>query len=326
MDVGNCNEIDLSFYIDASFSEKDATLDIVAPTLNYNGKRPTPISANIKTIKSDIQNVIGVAFEKINAIPLDEFHQQICVNKKTNNDQDIKILSVRRYALYNTAAIEQHGNIIVEHENKLTTNTSSIEHEHCRAIHAENANTSHISDECIRAKNEEESLLRTINEAQYLLDNIDVTMSDSRFTNFSKIQTCDCSFEFIMTADPIFSSMKIASDIRLKKNVYTLVDCLKKINSMRGVEWNWKKNKKRTTGVIAQELIKIDPDLIDNSQEFMSVNYNALSGYFIEAFKEQTIIQKTQRDKINILEKKLNTQQKEIDTIKAQMKLLLSKL
>ena len=154
---------------------------------------------------------------------------------------------------------------------------------------------------------------------------LDVSMEGGLFPdNFIK-EHADGSgsgkFTFYMSVNPSFESTTMVSDRRLKKNIYTLENCLQKINSMRGVEWNWKKNDKRSTGVIAQELMKIDTDLIDTSKEMMSVNYNALTGYFIEAIKEQTIIQTRQHNKINELEQKLQNQQKEIDIIKSQIKL-----
>ena len=78
---------------------------------------------------------------------------------------------------------------------------------------------------------------------------------------------------------------------------------------MRGVEWTWKSNNQRTTGLIAQELINIEPDLVNDKEEFLSINYIALSGYFIEAFKEQTVIQKQQENKINLYSAKVLSNQ-----------------
>ena len=153
-------------------------------------------------------------------------------------------------------------------------------------------------------------------------------MINTLYDNFYKIPNSNGSetFSLAMRIDPSFMLVNFVSDKRLKKQIHTLKNPLKKINSMRGVEWVWKSNNKRSTGLIAQELIKIDPDLVNDKNEFMSINYVALFGYVIEAFKEQTKIQKTQSKKINVLEKKLNTQQKEIDDLKSKMKLLLSKL
>ena len=154
-----------------------------------------------------------------------------------------------------------------------------------------------------------------------------VTFINSHYNNFSKIYNDDTKgFKFGMTIKPTFQKLSISSDKRLKKEIHTLKNSLNKINLMRGVEWSWKANNQRTTGLVAQELIKIDSDLVNDNEEFLSINYIALSGYFVEAFKEQTVIQKNQENKINLLEEQLVSQRKEIDIMKEQMQLLLSKL
>jgi hypothetical protein len=97
----------------------------------------------------------------------------------------------------------------------------------------------------------------------------------------------------------------VASDIRLKTNVKTIGSALDKISKMRGVEWNWIKNENRTTGVIAQEIMKIDDDLVTNTDNSLGVNYNALSGYFIEAIKEQQALILAQGSEIQKLNGKM---------------------
>lgn len=97
----------------------------------------------------------------------------------------------------------------------------------------------------------------------------------------------------------------VASDIRLKTNVKTIGSALDKISKMRGVEWNWIKNENRTTGVIAQEIMKIDHDLVTNTDNSLGVNYNALSGYFIEAIKEQQALILAQGSEIQKLNGKM---------------------
>ena len=106
-----------------------------------------------------------------------------------------------------------------------------------------------------------------------------------------------------------------SSDIRLKKNVKTIASALDKIISMRGCEWNWKENNNRTTGVIAQEIVNIDKDVVMSMDgNILSVNYNALSGYFIEAIKEQQLIIESQDAAIEELNEKINTLLKDCDS------------
>ena len=72
------------------------------------------------------------------------------------------------------------------------------------------------------------------------------------------------------------------SDERLKSNVQTLDGS--KIYEMRGVSFT--KDGEASSGVIAQELQKVAPELVNDSGEYLSVAYGNLVGYLIEAVKE----------------------------------------
>jgi hypothetical protein len=72
------------------------------------------------------------------------------------------------------------------------------------------------------------------------------------------------------------------SDERLKTDVQTLDGS--KVYNMRGVSFT--KDDKKGSGVIAQELEKIAPELVSNNSEFKAVAYGNLTGYLIEAIKD----------------------------------------
>ena len=72
------------------------------------------------------------------------------------------------------------------------------------------------------------------------------------------------------------------SDERLKDNIETLDGS--KVYEMRGVSYT--KNGEASSGVIAQELQKVAPELVNDSGEYLSVAYGNLVGYLIEAVKE----------------------------------------
>ena len=72
------------------------------------------------------------------------------------------------------------------------------------------------------------------------------------------------------------------SDQRLKTDIKTLDGS--KVYKMRGVEFI--KDGKQSSGVIAQELEKIAPELVNSDSEYKSVAYGNISGYLIEAIKE----------------------------------------
>jgi len=79
------------------------------------------------------------------------------------------------------------------------------------------------------------------------------------------------------------------SDERLKSNITTIPDALSKVTEMRGVHYVRNETGKDSTGVIAQELQKIAPELVLTAEDEMgtlSVNYGNITGYLIEAVKE----------------------------------------
>ena len=74
------------------------------------------------------------------------------------------------------------------------------------------------------------------------------------------------------------------SDERLKSDITTIDGALDKVTAMRGVTFT--KDGKAGSGVIAQELEKIAPELVMEGEEYKSVAYGNLVGYLIEAVKE----------------------------------------
>jgi hypothetical protein len=78
------------------------------------------------------------------------------------------------------------------------------------------------------------------------------------------------------------SNITAYSDERLKSNVKTLDGS--KVYEMRGVSFT--KDGEASSGVIAQELQKVAPELVNDSGEYLSVAYGNLVGYLIEAVKE----------------------------------------
>ena len=78
-----------------------------------------------------------------------------------------------------------------------------------------------------------------------------------------------------------------SSDINLKENVKTINNPVDKVDSLRGVNFNWKENGEYAMGVIAQEIEKIVPEVVSETNGVKGVNYGAVIGLLIEAVKEQ---------------------------------------
>jgi len=87
------------------------------------------------------------------------------------------------------------------------------------------------------------------------------------------------------------------SDIKFKKDIVTIDNAVDKIKKMRGVYYTEKKTERARTGVIAQELEKVLPEVVldveDTNVETgetttnKAVDYGNMVGILIEAIKEQ---------------------------------------
>jgi len=81
------------------------------------------------------------------------------------------------------------------------------------------------------------------------------------------------------------------SDERLKDNVEVIPNALDKINQIAGYTYtrnDLEDKEKRYSGVIAQEVLKVLPEVIEGSEgENYSVAYGNMIGLLIEGMKEQ---------------------------------------
>ena len=75
------------------------------------------------------------------------------------------------------------------------------------------------------------------------------------------------------------------SDRKLKENIKTLDG--KKVLDMRGVSFTRKDTGAESSGVIAQEIQKVAPELVHDTEGTLGVAYGNLVGYLIEAIKDQ---------------------------------------
>lgn len=85
----------------------------------------------------------------------------------------------------------------------------------------------------------------------------------------------------ILTATDINS----ASDIRLKTNIKPFENALDKVIHVNGVTFNWIENNSNSAGIIAQDLEKVFPELV-NQGDIKTVNYNGLVGVLVECIKD----------------------------------------
>ena len=76
------------------------------------------------------------------------------------------------------------------------------------------------------------------------------------------------------------------SDINMKEDISTIENALDKVSQMRGVMFTRKDTSERGTGVIAQEIRDILPEVVMENKEYLSVAYGNIVGVLIEAIKE----------------------------------------
>ena len=79
------------------------------------------------------------------------------------------------------------------------------------------------------------------------------------------------------------------SDKRVKENIVTVDNALDKVTKLRGVTYTRKDTDDKSTkvGVIAQEVLKVLPEVVEKDHEGMySVAYGNMAGVFIEAIKQ----------------------------------------
>ena len=98
----------------------------------------------------------------------------------------------------------------------------------------------------------------------------------------------------------------LASDEKLKTNISVLSNALEKVNSIRGVSYEWNETAKKLghddesiqVGIIAQEIANICPEVVKVAPNgYMAVSYDRLVAVLIEAIKEL-------KDKVEKLENK----------------------
>ena len=91
------------------------------------------------------------------------------------------------------------------------------------------------------------------------------------------------------------SSSSPLSDERLKTNIAPISNALEKVLMLQGVTYEWKRDENielnfdsnTHIGFLAQELIKVLPDVVSEEEGYKRINYIELVALLTEAIKEQ---------------------------------------
>lgn len=99
-------------------------------------------------------------------------------------------------------------------------------------------------------------------------------------------------------------SITANSDARLKKNIERIENALEKVGQISGYTYNTIYDEDRHAGVIAQEVDKVLPEIVNKGNDgLMGVEYGNISALLIEAIKEQKVLIESLQAKVEALSK-----------------------
>jgi len=128
-----------------------------------------------------------------------------------------------------------------------------------------------------------------------------VTLTDDTTTNatyyptfatvnsgtLSAIDVASTKLTFNPSTGTLFATnMATSSDKTLKHNILPLTNGLDIINQLKPSQFNWNVNNTQGYGVIAQDLEKVIPSLVEYTGEYKSVKYIELIGFLIAAVQD----------------------------------------
>ena len=129
----------------------------------------------------------------------------------------------------------------------------------------------------------------TVNANDIAIGQAVATSSDVRFDSIGVNTAAPGTSGVIRAANDIVAFY--SSDERLKDNVSNIPNALNKVESLRGVEFDWNDKQEvyegHDIGVIAQDVEKVLPEIVeDRDNGYKAVKYEKLTAVLIEAVKE----------------------------------------
>jgi hypothetical protein len=84
----------------------------------------------------------------------------------------------------------------------------------------------------------------------------------------------------------VIGTVNETSDIALKENIQPLTNALENLKKLKGYSYNFIDNKAKALGIVAQDVEKVYPDIVEGEEGEKSVAYSGLIAVLIEAIKE----------------------------------------
>jgi hypothetical protein len=134
--------------------------------------------------------------------------------------------------------------------------------------------------------------------ANYITNNNQLT-NGSGYTTYTSNQATNTNSTVTFTTVNA-GTINTTSDERAKDDITPITDALDKVQQLGGYSFTLKATDEKSSGVIAQEVQKVMPELVQEGAEgLLSVQYGNMVGLLIEAIKEQ-------QAQIDELKQKLN--------------------
>jgi hypothetical protein len=102
------------------------------------------------------------------------------------------------------------------------------------------------------------------------------------------------------------TNINSTSDQNLKKDIVKIDNALDKVQSINGYLFTYKDTDQRSAGVIAQEVEKVLPEVINGEEGHKTISYGNMVGLLIEAMKEQNETINVLKNRIMLLENSIN--------------------
>ena len=122
-----------------------------------------------------------------------------------------------------------------------------------------------------------------------LTDN-NTTYTRSSFINQACDTTSNVTFNSIQSAGNITAYYN-SSDLALKDNIEVIPNALEKVMSLDGINWTYKNDGRKMTGLIAQQLQKVLPNAVYEANVMdedghLAIRYGNVVGLLVESIKE----------------------------------------
>ncbi len=122
---------------------------------------------------------------------------------------------------------------------------------------------------------------------------IGTSSNHSLFFDTNNTQRVELTTAGVLNCGNDVAAFGTLSDITLKENIQVIENPLDKVKQIRGVNFSYKKDGRKSTGLIAQELEKVLPNAIfttheiGDDKEIKAIRYGNVVGLLVEAIKEQ---------------------------------------